>query len=49
MTVIKAKKCPKCVGSGRRKNGDRCKKCEGTGEIIVAKSGGRTNKSKTNN
>lgn len=38
MTVIKAKKCPKCLGSGRSKSGARCKKCQGTGEVVVSKS-----------
>lgn len=38
MTVIKAKKCPKCLGSGRNKSGARCKKCHGTGEVVVSKS-----------
>ena len=38
MTVIKAKKCPKCRGSGRSKSGARCKKCKGTGEVVVSKS-----------
>lgn len=40
MTVIKAKKCPKCLGSGRTKTGAHCKKCNGTGEVVVASSYG---------
>jgi DnaJ-class molecular chaperone len=38
MTVVKAKKCPKCLGSGLTKSGSRCRRCRGTGEIIVSKS-----------
>lgn len=41
MSVIKAKKCPKCLGSGQSKKGVRCKTCKGTGEIVVSNAGPR--------
>src|SRR5437660_10666974 len=38
LPVTKAKKCPACRGTGLSKKGVRCKRCSGTGEIIVSQS-----------
>ena len=38
LPVTKAKKCPLCRGTGLSKKGVRCKRCNGTGEIIVSQS-----------
>ena len=31
--------CPKCSGSGKRKDGSQCEHCGGTGKVVVGVGG----------